>query len=152
MSDHATIPPVNELPLKLETLDVHKRFGAHEVLKGVLLRTRAGDVVGIIGSSGSGKSTFLRCINLLAKPDRGRILLAGEELRLVAGKDGCLQAADASQLQRIRTELAVVFQHFNLRALLSVPGTGVLGASGHADPGARGPHYGCGDPRNGLCA
>jgi arginine/ornithine transport system ATP-binding protein len=120
MPDHPTTPPVNQAALKLEVLDIHKRFGAHEVLKGVSLRARAGDVISIIGSSGSGKSTFLRCINLLEKPDRGRILVAGEELSLVAGKDGCLQAADARQLQRIRTELAMVFQHFNLWAHLTV--------------------------------
>ena len=110
---------MTDQPLKLQALDIHKRFGAHPVLKGVSLQARAGDVIGIIGfigSSGSGKSTFLRCINLLEKPDQGRVLVAGEELRLMAGKDGGLQAADARQLQRMRTELARVFQHFNLRA------------------------------------
>jgi len=114
------IPSVNDAPLKLQALDIRKRFGANQVLKGVSLQARAGDVIGIIGSSGSGKSTFLRCINLLEKPDQGRILVAGEELQLVAGKDGSLQAADPRQLQRMRTELAMVFQHFNLWAHLTV--------------------------------
>ncbi|MFJ5287619.1 ATP-binding cassette domain-containing protein, partial [Pseudomonas sp. NPDC088429] len=50
---------------KLEVQDLHKRYGSHEVLKGVSLKAAAGDVISIIGSSGSGKSTFLRCINLL---------------------------------------------------------------------------------------
>ena len=62
--------------------DIHKSFGALEVLKGVSLAAREGDVVSVIGSSGSGKSTFLRCINLLEVPDRGRIVVRGEEIRL----------------------------------------------------------------------
>ena len=53
---------------KLEVQDLHKRYGSHEVLKGVSLAAKAGDVISIIGSSGSGKSTFLRCINLLEQP------------------------------------------------------------------------------------
>jgi len=77
-------------------------------------------VISIIGSSGSGKSTFLRCINLLEKPNQGRIVVAGEELKLVPGKTGELHAADAKQLQRLRTKLAMVFQHFNLWAHMTV--------------------------------
>lgn len=64
---------------KLEVQDLHKRYGNHEVLKGVSLAAKAGDVISIIGSSGSGKSTFLRCINLLEQPHAGKILLNGEE-------------------------------------------------------------------------
>jgi arginine/ornithine transport system ATP-binding protein len=90
------------------------------VLKGVSLEAHAGDVISIIGSSGSGKSTFLRCINLLEKPHQGRIVVAGEELRLVPDRNGELQAADARQLQRLRTKLAMVFQHFNLWAHMTV--------------------------------
>ena len=93
---------------------MHKRYGAHEVLKGVSLKADAGDVISVIGSSGSGKSTLLRCINLLEQPNAGRIVLDGEELRLVPAKDGTLRAADRKQLQRIRSRLAMVFQHFNL--------------------------------------
>jgi arginine/ornithine transport system ATP-binding protein len=111
---------MTDQPFKLQALDIHKRFGTNEVLKGVSLQARAGDVISIIGSSGSGKSTFLRCINLLEKPNQGRIVVAGEELRLVAGKNGELQAAEAAQLQRLRTRLAMVFQHFNLWAHLTV--------------------------------
>ena len=107
-------------PLKLQAIDIHKKFGANEVLKGVSLEARAGDVISIIGSSGSGKSTFLRCMNLLEKPNAGRIIVAGEELKLVADKHGELVAADAKQLQRMRTKLAMVFQHFNLWAHMTV--------------------------------
>ncbi|MBD8574489.1 ATP-binding cassette domain-containing protein [Pseudomonas syringae] len=102
--------------IKLQVQDLHKRYGAHEVLKGVSLTARAGDVISIIGSSGSGKSTFLRCINLLEQPHAGKILLNGEQLRLVPGKDGNLRAAEPKQLQRMRSRLAMVFQHFNLWA------------------------------------
>ena len=105
---------------KLLVQDIHKRFGTHEVLKGVSLSAHSGDVISIIGSSGSGKSTFLRCINLLEKPNQGRIIVAGEELRLVQGRGGELEAAEAAQLQRLRTKLAMVFQHFNLWAHLTV--------------------------------
>jgi arginine/ornithine transport system ATP-binding protein len=101
---------------KLRVDNLHKRFGAVEVLKGVSLAANAGDVISLIGSSGSGKSTLLRCINLLEQPQTGRITLAGEELRLAAGKDGCLHASDPKQLQRMRAKLAMVFQHFNLWA------------------------------------
>ena len=84
--------------LKLQVEDIHKRFGSNEVLRGVSLTAHAGDVISIIGSSGSGKGTFLRCINLLEKPHRGRIVVAGEELRLNPGAGGQLEAADPQQL------------------------------------------------------
>ena len=105
---------------KLQVTDVHKRYGSHEVLKGVSLAAKAGDVISIIGSSGSGKSTFLRCINLLEQPHAGQILLNGEALKLVPGKDGALRAADDKQLQRLRSRLSMVFQHFNLWSDMSV--------------------------------
>jgi arginine/ornithine transport system ATP-binding protein len=107
-------------PYKLQVENIFKRYGSQEVLKGVSLTARAGDVISIIGSSGSGKSTFLRCINLLEKPNQGRIVLAGEELKLRANAKGELEAADLQQLQRIRSKLAMVFQHFNLWAHLTV--------------------------------
>jgi len=93
-----------------------KRFGAVEVLKGVSVAAARGDVISMIGSSGSGKSTFLRCLNLLEKPSEGRIALAGEELRLRRDRRGELDAADPAQLQRMRSRIAMVFQSFNLWA------------------------------------
>jgi polar amino acid transport system ATP-binding protein len=92
--------------------DIHKRFGALEVLRGVTLRAGEGDVVSIIGSSGSGKSTFLRCINLLEIPDRGRIVVRGEEIRLANGSGA--RGVNRRQVERMRTRLAMVFQSFNL--------------------------------------
>ena len=71
-------------------------------------------MISIIGSSGSGKSTFLRCINLLESPNQGKIVLNGETLALKAQKSGELQAEDRKQLQKFRSKLCMVFQHFNL--------------------------------------
>jgi len=109
--------------LKAETMtasliveDLHKRYGEREVLKGLSLSAKTGDVITLIGSSGSGKSTFLRCLNLLEQPHQGRLSLAGEELKLVRDRDGSLKAADARQLQHWRARLAFVFQNFNLWA------------------------------------
>ncbi|WP_409318228.1 ABC transporter ATP-binding protein [Pseudomonas sp. KCJK9016] len=104
---------------KLEIQDLHKSYGAHQVLKGVSLQARGGDVISIIGSSGSGKSTFLRCINLLEQPNAGNIVLNGEPLKLVANKLGGLKAAEPRQLQRMRSRLSMVFQHFNLWSHMS---------------------------------
>jgi arginine/ornithine transport system ATP-binding protein len=104
---------------KLEIQDLHKRYGSHEVLKGVSLEAKAGDVISIIGSSGSGKSTFLRCINLLEQPNAGNIVLNGEPLKLVSNKVGGLKAAEPKQLQRMRSRLSMVFQHFNLWSHMS---------------------------------
>ncbi|MGY4526778.1 ABC transporter ATP-binding protein [Pseudomonas sp. TE21394] len=104
---------------KLQVLDLHKRYGSHEVLKGISLEARAGDVISIIGSSGSGKSTFLRCINMLEQPCSGRIILNGEELKLVSTNDAGLRAVDSNQLQRMRSRLSMVFQHFNLWSHMS---------------------------------
>ena len=101
---------------KLQAEGIHKSYGSNHVLKGVTLTAKAGDVVSLIGSSGSGKSTLLRCINLLEKPQQGRILVAGEELKLKAGRSGELEPVEPRQLQQMRTKLAMVFQHFNLWA------------------------------------
>ena len=86
------------------------------MLKGVSVTAHKGDVIAMIGSSGSGKSTFLRCLNLLEQPNAGRIVLGGEELALVADKSGTLQAQSAEQLKLLRSQVAMVFQHFNLWA------------------------------------
>ncbi len=100
--------------------DLHKSYGDHEVLKGVSLTANSGDVISIIGSSGSGKSTGLRCINFLECPTAGRILVAGKEVELVRNRKGELTVKDARQLQQIRTRLSMVFQHFNLWSHMTV--------------------------------
>ncbi|RMF13420.1 MAG: ATP-binding cassette domain-containing protein, partial [Gammaproteobacteria bacterium] len=93
--------------------DIHKRFNDLEVLKGISLETQKGDVVSIIGSSGSGKSTFLRCINLLEIPTSGDIWVHGEQIKFQE-KRGERIPADPRQVERIRASLSMVFQSFNL--------------------------------------
>ncbi|WP_336002244.1 ABC transporter ATP-binding protein [Acinetobacter pittii] len=105
---------------KLVIRDLHKTFGDHEVLKGISLDANAGDVISIIGSSGSGKSTLLRCINFLEQPSNGTIKLNGEKLRTVFDKKGHLKVVDPKQLQKMRTQLMMVFQHFNLWSHMTV--------------------------------
>ena len=100
--------------------NIHKQYGNKAVLKGVSLTAEKGDVISIIGSSGSGKSTFLRCINFLEKPNAGAIRLGDEDIRLGSDRHGELQVLDQKQLQRMRTKLAMVFQHFNLWSHLTV--------------------------------
>ena len=104
----------NDKPKAVVVNDLHKSFGPLEVLKGVSLTAREGDVVSMIGASGSGKSTFLRCINFLEMPTRGQIIVNGEEISLKAGRDGNMQPTDNRQVERIRTQLGMVFQSFNL--------------------------------------
>jgi histidine transport system ATP-binding protein len=111
---------MNTLATKLFVDNLHKQYGDNEVLKGVSLRAKAGDVISVIGSSGSGKSTMLRCINFLEQPNQGRIFVDGEEIRTLKDKYGALKAAEPKQLQRMRTRLSMVFQHFNLWSHLSV--------------------------------
>lgn len=91
----------------LSVRGICKTFGALEVLKGVDLEAGSGDVVAILGSSGSGKSTFLRCINLLETPTEGAIRLAGEKIALKRGRDGNLHPVDRKQLTRLRTRVGM---------------------------------------------
>lgn len=103
--------------LTLDVEDLHKRYGDQEVLKGVSLRARAGDVISLIGASGSGKSTMLRCINLLERPDSGRIAVGDTTIRLGGAPH---DAAERKRLRLLRARLAMVFQHFNLWAHMNV--------------------------------
>jgi len=99
---------------------LHKRFGSLEVLKGVSLVAREGDVISILGSSGSGKSTLLRCINLLDTPDEGVVTVAGETIQMRKLRDGRSVPADRRQVDRIRSELGMVFQSFNLWSHMTI--------------------------------
>lgn len=100
--------------------DVHKRFGSLEVLKGISLTANEGDVIAMLGSSGSGKSTFLRCINLLETPDEGHVYVGGELIRMTRNRRGAVVPADQKQVARIRSRLAMVFQQFNLWSHMTV--------------------------------
>ncbi|AIS18661.1 amino acid transporter [Pseudomonas rhizosphaerae] len=104
----------------LEIRNLHKRYGALDVLKGISLAANDGAVISILGSSGSGKSTLLRCINLLENPHQGEILVAGETLKLKAARNGELIAADSRQINRLRSQIGFVFQNFNLWPHMSV--------------------------------
>jgi ABC-type histidine transport system ATPase subunit len=104
----------------LDVRDLFKRFGALEVLKGVSLTARAGDVISMIGASGSGKSTFLRCINLLEIPDAGEVRVDGELITMQRTGDGSQRPSDNRQVDRIRATLGMVFQSFNLWTHMTV--------------------------------
>lgn len=101
-------------PEKIRLTDIHKRYGAVEVLKGISLTAHQGDVVAILGASGSGKSTLLRCINFLEMPEEGEVSICGEQVQLQHLKNGRRAVKDAAQMARIRTRAAMVFQNFNL--------------------------------------
>ncbi|WP_263262815.1 ATP-binding cassette domain-containing protein [Pseudomonas sp. RIT-PI-S] len=104
---------------KLTIDGLHKRYGENEVLKGVSLKAKTGDVICLIGASGSGKSTFLRCINFLETPNAGAMSLDGNTIAMRENAHG-LCVADPAELQRLRTRLAMVFQHFNLWSHMTV--------------------------------
>ena len=88
---------------------LHKSFGDLEVLRGIDLVVEDHEVVGLIGASGSGKSTFLRCLDLLEPVDRGQVWLEGVEI-----------TAPGADVNRIRRGIAIVFQSFNLFPHMSV--------------------------------
>jgi ABC-type histidine transport system ATPase subunit len=111
---------MNDRPIALSVENLHKQFGALEVLKGISLVAREGDVISILGASGSGKSTLLRCINLLEIPNRGRLLVGQDEVRLLTDRRGASRPADRRQVERIRTRLAMVFQQFNLWSHMTI--------------------------------
>ena len=103
----------------IEIRDLHKSFGSLEVLKGVSLSAHKGDVVSLIGSSGSGKSTILRCANLLEDSQQGEILFEGEPV-IWKGEGAFRRPANRRQVMRIRINLSMVFQQFNLWAHMTI--------------------------------
>ncbi|WEJ20102.1 ATP-binding cassette domain-containing protein [Pseudomonas sp. SD17-1] len=114
-----TAPRVSSAAIKLSVDALHKSYGDHQVLKGVSLQARKGDVISLIGASGSGKSTMLRCINFLEQPDSGVITLDDQSIEMHQGRAGT-RAPNPAQLQNLRTRLAMVFQHFNLWSHMTV--------------------------------
>lgn len=105
---------------KLQVKNIHKAYGQNQVLKGVSLDANAGDVTCIIGSSGSGKSTFLRCINFLEIPDQGSVQLNDQTIHAVTKDNGTIRVSDLKMLRDMRTRLTMVFQHFNLWGHMNV--------------------------------
>ncbi|QYX55863.1 ATP-binding cassette domain-containing protein [Roseovarius sp. SCSIO 43702] len=110
---------MTDTPPVIEIRDLHKAYGALEVIKGVDIKARKGDVVSLIGSSGSGKSTILRCANLLEDSQQGEIIFKGEPVKW-RGEGLNRHPADPKQVLRIRTNLSMVFQQFNLWAHLTI--------------------------------
>ena len=108
----------NDTPV-IDIRNLHKSFGALEVLKGVSLTAPRGHVLALIGSSGSGKSTLLRCANLLEDSQEGDILFEGEAVHW-RGTGLQRHPADKAQVTRIRTNLSMVFQQFNLWAHMTI--------------------------------
>jgi polar amino acid transport system ATP-binding protein len=103
----------------IEIRNLHKSYGAIEVLKGVDLVAPRGHVVSLIGSSGSGKSTLLRCCNLLEDSQQGDVIFEGEAVHW-KGSGLDRHPADRAQVIRIRTNLSMVFQQFNLWAHMTI--------------------------------
>ncbi len=98
----------NKKPL-IETVDLVKNFGNLQVLKGINQKIYQGEVVSIIGPSGGGKSTFLRCLNLLEEPTSGKVIFEGEEL-----------STKSTDLDKHRQKIGMVFQQFNVFPHLTV--------------------------------
>jgi len=107
-------------PAALKIKDLHKSFGSNEVIKGISLESQKGEVIAILGASGSGKSTFLRCINLLETPNSGEVWLRGEQMRMTKNRRGEIVPADLRQVEGMRARLAMVFQGFNLWSHMTV--------------------------------
>ncbi|UJX43158.1 amino acid ABC transporter ATP-binding protein [Desulfovibrio sp. JY] len=97
----------------LRTVNVHKSYGDHEILKGISLEVHRGEVLCLLGPSGSGKSTFLRCINHLETINAGRIYVDGSLIGFDERK-GRLYEQSEKELCKIRTRIGMVFQNFNL--------------------------------------
>ena len=111
----------------IKTVDLHKSYGELHVLKGVNQTIEKGEVVSIIGPSGGGKSTFLRCLNLLEKPESGKIYFEGDEItgnltkeekQLI--KEGKLPKPAKVNIDLHRQKMGMVFQHFNVFPHLTV--------------------------------
>lgn len=104
---------------RLSVRNIRKSFGTHEVLRGISLDAKDGDVISLLGASGSGKSTFLRCINLLEIATDGEIWVDGEQIRMIH-KNGYSRPASHKQVDHIRSELGMVFQSFNLWSHMTI--------------------------------
>ena len=119
----------------IRVVDVHKRFGALEVLKGVSFDVHRGSVVSMIGASGSGKSTLLRCINHLETPSAGDIFIDGESICYRGDSAAGRKPRPLAEINRMRRDLGIVFQQFNLWPHMTVLGNVMeapLRVRGHA--------------------
>ncbi len=107
----------------IQVRDLRKSFGSLEVLRGITIDVSPGSVLSIIGASGSGKSTFLRCLNYLERPTSGDILVDGEAIGPSTASNGQrTSGASPRDIARIRSKLGMVFQQFNLWPHMTVLG------------------------------
>jgi polar amino acid transport system ATP-binding protein len=97
----------------LHATNIHKRFGDNEVLKGIDLDVSRGEVVALIGSSGSGKTTFLRCVNMLEEYNEGQIVLDGESIGYTTTPNGRRRLPEHT-IEKQRARIGIVFQSYNL--------------------------------------
>ena len=104
----------------IEIEKLEKSFGHLHVLKGVTLEVEQGEVLVLIGPSGSGKSTLLRCINYLEKPDKGTVKFDGEYIGHIPDEQGHLVEDNRKNIARLRSQMGMVFQRFNLFPHLTV--------------------------------
>jgi ABC-type polar amino acid transport system ATPase subunit len=111
----------------LEAVEVHKRYGPTEVLRGVSFGVHRGDVKAILGPSGSGKSTLLRCLALLEPVDAGEVRLDGVRIGVRDGAGGRTSPLPERTLARQRSDIGMVFQRFNLFPHLTALGNVMLG-------------------------
>lgn len=107
---------INDIVFEIH--DIHKSFDNQEVLKGVSVQVRRGEVVAVIGPSGGGKSTLLRCATTLERVDSGKIVIGGDTL--CETKDGRISYCDKKTEKVIRSKFGLVFQNFNLFPHFSV--------------------------------
>jgi polar amino acid transport system ATP-binding protein len=111
----------------LEAVDVHRSYGAHDVLRGVSFAIRRGEVKAILGPSGSGKSTLLRCLALLEPINAGEVRLEGQRMGVADERDGTFPPLAEVALARQRTNIGMVFQRFNLFPHLTALGNVMIG-------------------------
>ena len=107
-----TDQPTNDFLVRIQ--DIHKSFGKNHVLRGITTNVKKGQVVCIIGASGSGKTTLLRCINFLERYDSGQIYVDGQLVGYRITPQGRMVLDHSKHLDRIRQQIGIVFQHFNL--------------------------------------
>ena len=97
----------------LQAIDIRKKYGDNEILKGVTVRVDKGEVVAVIGRSGSGKSTLLRCLNHLETIDSGEIRIDGQAM-VTTGEDGAARYRTEKDLRGLCLKMGLVFQDYNL--------------------------------------
>ncbi len=98
----------------LQLKNINKKFGDRVVLHNVDLQVSKGEVISIIGPSGAGKSTLLRCINFLEVPSQGDVIFEGKSIEYSVNRIGQLTLSSKYRLSEYRSEIGMVFQHFNL--------------------------------------